>query len=79
MQFCQEWSDKHPHPDSFVISQFFLNIANALHGSLVLTLSTKNFGKYPISLLSDLCNVDYAVQIVVLTTKYDYVQHKYTT
>jgi len=31
-----------------------------------------------ISLLGDLCNVDYAVQIVVLTTKYNYVQHKHT-
>jgi len=30
------------------------------------------------SLLRDLCNVDYAVQITVLTTKYEYVQHKYT-
>jgi len=38
----------------------------------------KNVDVYPISLLSDLCNVDYAVQIVVLTTKYKYVQHKYT-
>jgi len=26
----------------------------------------------------DLCNVDYAVHIAVLTTKYEYVQHKYT-
>jgi len=26
----------------------------------------------------DLCNVDYAGQIAVLTTKYEYVQHKYT-
>jgi len=42
------------------------------------TLSIKNFGVYPISLLNDLCNVDYAVQIAVLTTKYKYVQHKYT-
>jgi len=24
----------------------------------------------------DLCNVDYAVHIAVLTTKYDYVHHK---
>jgi len=24
----------------------------------------------------DLCNVDYAVHIAVLTTKYEYVQHK---
>jgi len=30
------------------------------------------------SLISDLCNVDYAVQVAVLTTKYEYVQHKYT-
>jgi len=44
---------------------------------LTLTLPTKNFGVYPISLLSDLCNVDYAVQIAVLTTNYKYVQHKY--
>jgi len=47
------------------------------HGSLALTLSNQNFGVYPISLLSDLCNVDYAVQIAVLTTKYEYVQYKY--
>jgi len=33
---------------------------------------------YPISLLSDLCNVDYAAQTAVLTTKYEYVEHKYT-
>jgi len=45
--------------------------------SLALTLSIKNFGVYPISLLSDLCNVDYAVHTAVLTTKYEYVQHKY--
>jgi len=45
---------------------------------LTLTLSIKNFGVYPISLLSDLCNVNYAVQIAVLTRKYKYVQHKYT-
>jgi len=44
---------------------------------LALTLSIKNFGVYPISLLSDLCNVDYAVHTAVLTTKYEYVQHKY--
>ena len=43
-----------------------------------LGLSIKNFGVYPISLLSDLCNVDYVVHIAVLTTKYKYVQHKYT-
>ena len=49
----------------------------ALYGNLTLTLSIKNFGVYPISLLSDLFNVDYAVQIAVLTTKYKYVQHKY--
>jgi len=30
------------------------------------------------SVLSDLCNVDYEVQIAVLTAKYKYVQHKYT-
>ena len=42
---------------------------------MTLTLSIKNFGVYPISLLSDLCNVDYGVQIAVLTTKYKYVQH----
>jgi len=41
-------------------------------------LSIKNFGLYPISLLSDLCNVDYAEQVAVLTTKYEYVQHKCT-
>jgi len=41
------------------------------------TLSIKNFGVYPISLLSDLCNVDYAVKIAALTTKYKYIQHKY--
>jgi len=40
---------------------------------LALTLSIKNFGVYPISLLSDVCNVDYAVQIAVLTTKCEYV------
>jgi len=45
-------------------------MANALYGNLTLTLSIKNFGEYPISLLSDLCNVDYAVQIAVLTTKF---------
>jgi len=56
----------------------FLSIANALHGSLALTLSIKNFGVYPISLLGDLCDVDYSVQIAVLTTKYEYMQHKYT-
>jgi len=56
----------------------FLCIANALPGSLVLTLSIKNFGVYPISLLSDLCDVDYSAQIAVLTTKYEYMQHKYT-
>jgi len=33
---------------------------------------------YPISLLGDLCNIDYAVQIAVLTTKYKDMQHKYT-
>jgi len=38
----------------------------------------QNFGVYPISLLSDLCTVDCAVQLAVLTTKYKYVQHKYT-
>jgi len=38
----------------------------------------QKFGVYPISLLGDLCNVDYAVQIAVLTTKCKYVQHKYT-
>ena len=32
---------------------------------------------YPISLIGDLCNVDYAVQIAVLTSKYKYIQHKY--
>jgi len=48
----------------------FLSIVNALRGSLTLTLSIKIFGVYPIFLLSDLCNVDYAVQIAVLTTKY---------
>jgi len=58
-----------------IISQLFLSIANALYGNLTLTLSIKNFGVYPISLLSDLCNVDYAVQIAVSTTKYEYVQH----
>ena len=57
-----------PYPDSFIISQLFLSIANALHGSLALTLSIKHFVVYPISLLSDLCNVNYAVQIAVLTT-----------
>jgi len=49
----------------------------AKHGSLAQTLSIKNFGVYPISLLCDVCNVDYAVQVAVLTTKYDYVQYKY--
>ena len=34
-----------------IISQLFLSIANALHGSLALTLSIKNFGVYLISLL----------------------------
>jgi len=34
----------------------------------------QKFGVYPISLFSDLCNVNYAVQIAVLTTKYKYVQ-----
>jgi len=38
----------------------------------------QNLGVYSISLLSDLCNVDYAVHIAVLTMKYKYVQHKYT-
>jgi len=38
----------------------------------------QTLGVYPISLLRDLCNVDYAVQIAVSTTKYKYVQHKYT-
>jgi len=49
-------------------------MANVLYGNLTLTLSIKNVGVYPISLLSDLCNVNYAVQIAVLTTKYKYVQ-----
>jgi len=44
---------------------------------LTLTLSIKNFGVYPISLLSDICIVDYAVQIAVLATTCKYVQHKY--
>jgi len=61
-----------------MFSQLFLRIANALYGNLTLTLSIENVGVYPISVLSDLCNVDYAVQIAVLTTKYEYVQHKYT-
>jgi len=73
--YCWESSDKHPYPDAFIISQLFLSIANALHGSLALTLSIKNVG---ISLLSDLYNADYAVHIAVLTTKYEYVQQKYT-
>jgi len=60
-----------------IISQLFSSIANNLHGSLALTLSIKHFGVYPLSLLSDLCNVDYAVHIAVVTTKYEYVQHKY--
>jgi len=51
-----------------------LSIANAVCGNLTLTLSIKNFGVYPISLLNNLCNVNYAVQIAVLTTKYKYVQ-----
>jgi len=38
----------------------------------------RNLGVYLISLLSELCNVDYAVQIAVLTTTYKYVQYKYT-
>ena len=41
-------------------------------------VSIKYFGVYPNSLLSDVYNVYYAVQIAVLTTKYEYVQHKYT-
>jgi len=36
----------------------------------------KNFGVYPISLLSDLCNIDCAVQIALLRTKYKYVIQK---
>jgi len=56
----------------------FSSIANALYGNLTLTLSIKSFGVYPISLVGDLCNVGYAVQITVLTTNYKYVQHKYT-
>jgi len=44
---------------------------------LALTLSIKHLGVNPISILCDLCNVDYAVQVAVLTTKYEYVQHKY--
>jgi len=76
MQLLQESSDKHPTSGFIIISQFFLRTANAVHGSLTLVLSIKNFGVYPISLLSDLCNVDYTVQIAVLTTKYEYVEHK---
>jgi len=56
----------------------FSEYCDPLHDSLVLTLSINIFGVYPISLLSDLCNVDYAGQIAVLATKYEYVQHKYT-
>ena len=66
------------HIRFIIISQLFLSIENALHGNLALTLSTKNFGVCPISLLSDLRNVDYAIQIAVLTTKCEYLQHKYT-
>ena len=50
----------------------FSEYCDPLHGSLALTLSIKNFGVFSISLLSDLCNVDYAVQIAVLTTNYEY-------
>jgi len=38
----------------------------------------KNFCVAPISLLSDICNVDYPVQMAVLATKCEYVQHTYT-
>jgi len=69
---------KTPTSGFIIISQLFLSIANALHGSLTLTFSIKKFGVYPISLLSDLCNVDCAIQVALLTTKYEYVQHKCT-
>jgi len=38
----------------------------------------QNLVVYTISLLNDLCNVAYAMRTAVLTTKYKYVQHKYT-
>jgi len=70
-------SDKHPTSGFTNIFQLFLSAANAPYGNLTLTLSINNFGVYHISLLSDLCIVDYTVPIAVLTTKYKYVQHKY--
>jgi len=58
-KYCQETPDKTPTSGFIIISQLFLSIANALHGCFALTLSIKNFCVYPISLLRDLCNVDY--------------------
>jgi len=44
----------------------------------VTNVINQNFGVYPISFSTDLCNVDFAVQVAVMTTKYEYVEHKYT-
>ena len=66
------------HIELTIISQLFLSVANSLLCSLALMLSIQNFGVYPIFLLCDLCNVDFAVEVAVLTTQYKEVQHKYT-
>jgi len=61
------------HIEFAIISQLFLSIANPLHGSLELTLSIQNLVYIPslcFVIFADLCNVDYAVQIALLTTQY---------
>jgi len=77
MQSLQESSDNHPYTDSLS----FLNFSEYCKRSIWqfdTNVINQNLGVYPISLLSDLCNIDYAVKIAVLTPKYQYVQHKYT-
>ena len=70
--FCEDCQDLGP-----AFFKIFFLAHPTRNGNLTLTLSTKSLCVYPISLLGDLCNVDYLVQIAVLTTKYKYVQHKY--
>jgi len=74
----QESSEDHPHQDSLLFLNFFWVLQTLSMAIWHYNVINQNVGVYPISLLSDLCNVDYAVQIAVLTTKYKHVQHKYT-